>query len=114
MAWTKAELEDAGSESKGPPVPSFTGMNDAIHFESCITQLRFLFKGGSHLPARITQQPLGKNRVSILTDSPSKIVSPKWGRYCSAKLECYYLKKGKQLLGTWKQGVPRWYAIVHG
>ena len=47
MAWTKAELEDAGSESKGPPVPLFPGMSDAIHFESCITQLRFLFQGGS-------------------------------------------------------------------
>lgn len=55
MEWTKTELEDVGSESKGPLVPSFTGMNDAIHFESCITQLRFLFQGGSPLLARITQ-----------------------------------------------------------
>lgn len=32
-----------GAESNGPPVPPFTGMNYAIHFQSHITQLRFLF-----------------------------------------------------------------------
>lgn len=67
---------------------------------------------------RSTPQPLGKDRVGILIDNPRMIVSLKWGRHCSAKLGSFSLKKKKktqkELLGTEKQGISPWYAIVFG
>lgn len=67
--------------------------------------------------ASITPRPLGKDRVGILIGNPRRIVSLKWGRHCSAKLVSFSLKKKKnqkQLLGTQKQGISPWYAIVFG